>query len=141
MRLRIYLNGDNSARNTHISIHFILLRGEYDPILSFPFGYKVVVCLYSQIESQKHVIHRFQPNVLSEYFKRPQTDMNEPYPISRFASLEHIQQNDNPFIRENTMFIKAFIDFRVIPNEQLEQVCNINPMYPPATQQQQTILR
>lgn len=138
MRLRLFLNGDNNARNTHISIHFILLRGEYDPILDFPFCFPVTICLYNQVDPQKHVVQQVQLDCGSDsiYFRRPQSDMNTPYPISKFVSLDDIKQENNPFIRDNVMFIKTFLEFRKIQNDQKEQPYGISPMYPPAIQQQ-----
>ena len=45
MCLRLYLNNDSQ---THISLCFILMRGEYDAILKFPFCFKVIIYIYDQ---------------------------------------------------------------------------------------------
>lgn len=39
--MRLYLNGDGVGKGTHISLFFVIMRGEYDPILSWPFRHKV----------------------------------------------------------------------------------------------------
>ena len=41
MCVRAYLNGDGSGYNTHFSVFFVLVRGEFDPLLKWPFEYKV----------------------------------------------------------------------------------------------------
>ena len=53
MRIRAYLNGDGNARSTHMSLFFVLMRGEHDAILKFPFTYKVTFCLYDQTTREK----------------------------------------------------------------------------------------
>ena len=40
-----YLNGDGPGKGEYLSIKFILMRGEYDALLSFPFKQKVKLSL------------------------------------------------------------------------------------------------
>jgi TNF receptor-associated factor 2 len=42
---RIYLNGDGNGRNTHLSLFFVILRGENDALLRWPFRQKVLTFL------------------------------------------------------------------------------------------------
>lgn len=39
--MRLYLNGDGVGKGTHISLFFVIMKGEYDAILSWPFRHKV----------------------------------------------------------------------------------------------------
>ncbi len=48
MCVRAYLNGDGAGYKTHLSIFFVLMKGEYDPLLKWPFEHKVGI---SQQES------------------------------------------------------------------------------------------
>ena len=41
MCIRAYLNGDGIGENTHLSLFFVIMRGEYDPLLVWPFDHKV----------------------------------------------------------------------------------------------------
>ena len=41
MCMRAYLNGDDVGEKTHFSIFFVLMKGEYDPLLQWPFDSKV----------------------------------------------------------------------------------------------------
>ena len=37
MCMRAYMNGDGIGEGTHLSLFFIVMRGEFDPLLSWPF--------------------------------------------------------------------------------------------------------
>ncbi|CAF4286818.1 unnamed protein product, partial [Rotaria sordida] len=76
MRARLYLNGDGNARRTHMSLFFVLMRGPNDAILKFPFNYKVTFCLYDQTPQQRHIIDSFRPDIKSNSFQRPRSEMN-----------------------------------------------------------------
>ncbi|CAF3482644.1 unnamed protein product [Rotaria sp. Silwood1] len=139
MCLRLYLNGDGNAQNTHISLFFVLMRGEYDAILTFPFCFKVIFCLYDQTDQQKHIIDSFRPDIRSNSFQRPRSDMNIASGIPKFAPLTIFQQENNPYVRNDIMFIKVIIDFDNTPKPILPYVFNLSPGL--TTQIQQTMIR
>ena len=56
MQARLYLYGDGNARRTHMSLFFLLVKGEFDALLSWPFGYKVTFCLFDQTGNNRHII-------------------------------------------------------------------------------------
>jgi hypothetical protein len=37
----LYLNGDGSGKKTHLSLFIVIMRGEYDALLPWPFRNKV----------------------------------------------------------------------------------------------------
>ena len=41
LRLRVYLHGDGAARGSYLSLFFVILRGEFDALLTWPFNSKV----------------------------------------------------------------------------------------------------
>ena len=45
MCIRAYLNGDGSGEGIRLSIGFVLMKGEYDSLLQWPFKYKVSLIL------------------------------------------------------------------------------------------------
>ena len=45
MCIRAYLNGDGSGYKTHLSLFFVLMKGEYDALLRWSFDYKVSMIL------------------------------------------------------------------------------------------------
>ncbi|CAF0983907.1 unnamed protein product [Rotaria sp. Silwood1] len=135
MRARLYLYGDGNARRTHISLFFVLMRGLNDAILKFPFNYKVTFCLYDQTSQQRHIIDSFRPDIKSNSFQRPKSEMNIASGIPKFCPLAMIEQEDNPYIRDDTMFIKILIDFGDMPKTLLPYALSLNPGIPMHIQQ------
>lgn len=39
--MRLYMYGDGVGKGTHMSLFFVIMKGEYDPLLSWPFKHKV----------------------------------------------------------------------------------------------------
>lgn len=109
---RIYLNGDGMGRNTHVSLFFVILRGEYDALLKWPFRQKVTFMLLDQSpsESREHITDAFRPDPNSNSFKRPHSDMNIASGIPLFSSLVKLHSNEREYIKDNTMFIKIIVD-------------------------------
>ncbi|CAF3419908.1 unnamed protein product [Rotaria sp. Silwood1] len=135
MRARLYLNGDGNARRTHMSLFFVLMRGPNDAILKFPFNYKVTFCLYDQTPQQRHIIDSFRPDIKSNSFQRPRSEMNIASGIPKFFPLTMIQQEGNPYVREDTMFIKVMVDFGDMPKTLLPYALSLNPGLPMHIQQ------
>lgn len=46
MCARLYFNGDGMGRGTHLSLYFVVMQGEYDHILRWPFKQKVGAVWY-----------------------------------------------------------------------------------------------
>ncbi|CAF1222747.1 unnamed protein product [Rotaria sordida] len=136
MRLRLYLVGDGNARRTHMSLFFVLMRGEYDSVLQFPFSYKVTFCLFDQTSQQRHIIDSFRPDVKSSSFQRPCSDMNIASGIPKFVPLTIIQQDSNPYVRDDIMFIKAIVDFDELPKSLVPYKLSLNPGLPILIQQE-----
>ena len=51
VRLSLYPNGVKSGKNTHLSLFLVLMKGEYDPILAWPFHKKLIFILIDQNEN------------------------------------------------------------------------------------------
>ncbi len=139
MRARVYLNGDGNARRTHMSLFFVLMRGRNDPVLKFPFNYKVTFCLYDQTPQLRHIIDSFRPDIRSNSFQRPRSEMNIASGIPKFCPLNMIQQEGSSYVREDTMFIKVMVDFGDMPKTLLPYALSLNPGLP--TDIQQTLIR
>ncbi|CAF2911527.1 unnamed protein product [Rotaria sp. Silwood2] len=135
MRLRLYLNGDGDARHTHMSLFFVLMRGEYDAILKFPFNFKVIFCLYNQIYEEQHIIDSFRPDIRSCSFQRPRSDMNIASGIPKFVRLTMIQQEGTPYVQDDTMFIRVMVDRFNMPKQLLSYTISLNPGFPTYVQE------
>ncbi|CAF3408669.1 unnamed protein product [Rotaria sp. Silwood2] len=110
------------------------MRGEYDSILEFPFRFKVTFALLDQTSQQRHIVDSFRPDVKSNSFQRPRSDMNIASGIPKFVPLTIIQQDNNPYVRDDTMFIKTIIDFSDIPKQLVPYILSVNPGLPMLTQ-------
>lgn len=113
MRLRLFLNGDNNAFGTHLSLFLILIRGDSDQTLRWPFKCKVTFTLLNQSQSNNNHSNSFCCNTTSISFQCPNTDMNFPYGFSKFFPLNLLKQNENYFISDDTLFIKVQVDLLV----------------------------
>ncbi|CAF1166699.1 unnamed protein product [Didymodactylos carnosus] len=135
MRARLYLHGDGQARRTHMSLFFVLMKGEYDPVLKWPFNHKVTFCLFDQSGQNRHVIDSFRPDTKSNSFQRPRSEMNIASGIPKFFPLPMIQQEHNNYVREDTMFIKVIVDFADLPKMILPYMLGLNPGLPSLVQE------
>ena len=135
MRARLYLHGDGNARRTHMSLFFLLMKGDYDALLQWPFGYKVTFCLFDQTGNNRHIIDSFRPDTKSNSFQRPKTDANIASGIPKFFPLPMIQQDDNPYVRDDTLFLKIIVDLNDTPKIILPYMLTLNPGLPNHVQQ------
>ena len=107
MCIRAYLNGDGTGEGTHLSIFFVLMKGEYDPLLQWPFESKVSFILVDQ-DHMKHLVQTFKPNAQSSSFQRPKTDMNIASGCPEFADLSIL--DNTSYVKDDFMYIKAIVD-------------------------------
>ncbi|XP_020367198.1 TNF receptor-associated factor 1 [Rhincodon typus] len=107
--MRIYLNGDGTGRGTHISLFFVVMRGEYDAMLHWPFKQKVTFMLLDQ-NNREHVIDAFRPDVSSSSFQRPVKEMNIASGCPLFFPLAKLDYPKQTYVKDDTLFIKCIID-------------------------------
>ncbi|XP_067294026.1 TNF receptor-associated factor 2 isoform X1 [Pseudorasbora parva] len=108
MCLRLYLNGDGTGRNTHLSLFFVVMRGKYDALLKWPFSQKVTLMLLDQ-NNREHIIDAFRPDVSSTSFQRPISEMNIASGCPLFCPLAKLAGKSS-YLRDDTIFIKAIVD-------------------------------
>ncbi|CAF1144786.1 unnamed protein product [Didymodactylos carnosus] len=130
MRLRLYLHGDGNARRTHMSLFLLIMRGSFDAIVKWPFSFKVIFCFYDQSGQQRHIIVSFRSDINSNSFQRPRSEMNIASGIPKFFPLPMIIEDDNNYIKDDTMFIKCLIDFGDISKIILSYALSSNPALP-----------
>ena len=105
--LRLYILGDGIGKGTHMSLFFVVVRGEFDNILQWPFTYKVTFRLLNQNDG-KDIVDSFLPDPMSSSFKKPKTDMNVASGCPRFVSIGDVRSGG--FVADDTIFIKAKVD-------------------------------
>ena len=107
MCARIYLNGDGLGKGTHISLFFLIMRGEYDAILRWPFRQMVTFMLLDQ-DIVEHVIAAFRPDPNSSSFQRPRREANIASGCPLFFPISDL--NKHAHIKDDTMFVKIIVD-------------------------------
>ena len=107
MCARLYLNGDGVGRGTHLSLFFVVMRGEFDALLRWPFRQKVTMMLLDQ-DNVEHVIDAFRPDPSSSSFQRPRRESNIASGCPLFCSLSEL--NTHGYVRDDTMFLKIMVD-------------------------------
>ncbi|NXY89069.1 TRAF2 factor, partial [Alcedo cyanopectus] len=107
--LRVYLNGDGTGKGTHMSLFFVVMKGDYDALLPWPFRHKVTFMLLDQ-NSREHVIDVFRPDLTSASFQRPVNEMNVASGCPMFLPLSKLQSPKYAYVKEDTLFLKCIIE-------------------------------
>ncbi|XP_012885646.1 PREDICTED: TNF receptor-associated factor 1 [Dipodomys ordii] len=107
--LRLYLNGDGTGKRTHLSLFIVIMRGEYDALLPWPFRNKVTFMLLDQ-NNREHAIDAFRPDLSSASFQRPQTETNVASGCPLFFPLNKLQSPKHAYVKDDTMFLKCIVD-------------------------------
>lgn len=136
MCVRLYLNGKGVRESTHVSAYLILMRGDHDPILTWPFQFQVIFGLYDVINQKEHIVEAFHTDHNSTSFQQPQSDMNIPFGIPKFIPLQKLQQPNSPYICEGSVYIKVMIRKEPIPISILQDVMNIYHALPMPLQEE-----
>ncbi|XP_041827441.1 TNF receptor-associated factor 3 [Melanotaenia boesemani] len=114
MCARVYLNGDGMGKGTHLSLFFVVMRGEYDALLPWPFKQKVTLMLMDQGPTRKHLGDAFKPDPNSSSFRRPAAEMNIASGCPLFVS-QSVLENGS-YIKDDTIFIKVTVDTSDLPD-------------------------
>nr|QEF75664.1 TNF receptor associated factor 3 [Larimichthys crocea] len=114
MCARVYLNGDGMGKGTHLSLFFVVMRGEYDALLPWPFKQKVTLMLMDQGPSRKHLGDAFKPDPNSSSFRRPAAEMNIASGCPLFVSQSVLETGS--YIKDDTIFIKVTVDTSDLPD-------------------------
>ena len=96
----------------YLRVNFVLMKGEYDAILPWPFNEKVTFTLIDQQENQndrENIVNFLPANPHNGLWKRkPVSDENEPNFLDSFVSLDKLRERR--FIVDDTIFIQVKID-------------------------------
>ena len=103
--LRVYLNGDGEGTGTHLSVFFVIMRGEHDPLLPWPFNYKVLFKMDTM--DGGGISDKVLPDATSIAYQRPQSEMNIASGCPMFTQLERLE---NELLHNDTIFIKCIVD-------------------------------
>ena len=102
-----------------MSVFCGILRGDYDALLTWPFGHRVTFSLLDQCQdpaARKNITYTVKPNAIKEnraFLGRPTTDRNASFGAQKFCELTMLEKLD--YIRDDTMFIKVQVDMDEMP--------------------------
>ena len=105
MCARVYLNGDGLGMNTHMSLFFAVMKGNYDELQQWPFAKKVTLSLLDQCGGGKHLSDTFSADPSSSSFQKPTREVNVACGSPLFAAQYLVE--GPPYLVEDTIFIKV----------------------------------
>ena len=110
LKVRVDPNGDGSGKNTHLSVFLIVLKGEYDAILPWPFKKKVKITLIDQQENpdQRENVTKELTATNVPSFSRPVSEENVGMGFREFIS--HDKLNSRRYLVDDTLFLQVEVD-------------------------------
>ena len=108
VKMRLDPNGYGEGKNTHLSVFIIIMKGEYDAILPWPFLPQVTFTLIDQqkdTSQRENVVMSFKAELTMENFARPVGDQNMGMGFHTFVSHEKLQTRR--YIVDNTIFLQV----------------------------------
>ena len=109
LKVLIYPNGIGDAKNTHLSVYIIIMKGEYDAILPWHFNKKVKFTLIDQQDKPGKRYNKTAELIAenSPSFTRPTTEKNIGRGFNCFISYEELKSQH--YIVDDTLFLQVEI--------------------------------
>ena len=108
VKVRILPSGNQSGKNTYLSVYIVVMKGEYDAALAWPFSKKVRLTLIDQQNDEENFSRLINPELNPpEYFCRPKTKENGECGFPRFISHEKLESRK--YIVDDTLFLQVEI--------------------------------
>jgi len=95
------------GKGSHLSLFFVLMKGEYDNLLPWPFQQKVTLVLLDQT-GQAHLTDSFKPDMTSTSFSKPKNDMNIASGCPLFVS--HVVLETDKYVKDDTVMLKFIVE-------------------------------
>ena len=109
MCLITYLNGCGVGEGTHLSVFFAIMKGEYDPLLQWPFEDRISLTLVDQ-DKKDDITHSFNAAGQNNPFSGPAAG-HELSLFSGFAKFAPVSILSDPkYVKDDVMFIRATVD-------------------------------
>ncbi|CAF1046080.1 unnamed protein product [Adineta ricciae] len=101
------------SKTPSMHVSWVICRGEFDPILTWPFPYPIKISLMDLSGEQKHISHSIIPDgdPQSSIFQSPKNPTNIPYEIPQFCTMDKLVQNNSKFVQDGNIFIELQVDF------------------------------
>ena len=105
--LCMYPQGDGTGLLTHMSLYIVLMKGEYDDLLQWPFAYSVSLKLLHRFD-QRIVAETIEPDPHSISFQKPTTEKNPAIGFPKFIKLSKLLTGE--YIQDDNVFIRVKVD-------------------------------
>ena len=109
-KLNLCPNGNGDGENTHLSIFIIVMKGEYDAILTWPFNKNVTLTLIDQqkdANARENIVKFLFADPSKRGCARPVENQSAEWGFQRFASHENLQERS--YIVDDTISIQVQI--------------------------------
>ncbi|XP_068444789.1 TNF receptor-associated factor 5 [Clinocottus analis] len=113
MASKVYLNGDGEGKGTHLSLYVVLMPGDFDALLPWPFKQTVSLSVLDQSGAGNHQSLSFRPDPASQSFRRPAAESagNVAVGFPRFLPLGKLETpRDAAYVQDDTLFVKVKVD-------------------------------
>lgn len=105
LKLRLFLNGiGQSRRGKFVAVNLVLMQGQHDAQLPWPFRQKVTVMLLDQTGDQHIAFTINDPG-----FPRPLTEYTIPYVWQEFVATDDLEKNGK-FLRGDSLVFKVIVE-------------------------------
>ncbi|MFK0570422.1 hypothetical protein [Endozoicomonas sp.] len=108
MCARIYLNGDGQGKGSHVSLFFVVMKGDYDERQEWPFVRRITMELVDQQAGTQTLVDSFTPDARSRSFSKPTKNMNIASGCPQFVRQQILQ--DPTYVKNDKMIIKIIVD-------------------------------
>ena len=105
-KLRIHPNGCDSGENTHLTVYLVIMKGEYDTTLTWPFDKKFTFTLIDQQENEhdrENIVKSCTSNPKKRSFARSVKEQNIGWGFAESVSHEELQKRR--YIVDDTIFV------------------------------------
>ncbi|XP_077986960.1 TNF receptor-associated factor 1-like [Glandiceps talaboti] len=117
MCLMLHINGDDIGRDIYVSLHLVVMRGDYDPLLKWPFVPKeVTFTLLNQVKKDGNIRKICVPGDAEfkhdggDGIRRPPKDRRVVCGFPLFYPLSWLDDKIQEFVVEDSMFLKVRVD-------------------------------
>ncbi|CAB3996607.1 TNF receptor-associated factor 3 [Paramuricea clavata] len=114
---RVYLNGSGMGKGTHLSIFLVVMHGENDDLLPWPFQQEVSFKFVDQTGDQD-IVDSLRPVPSSSRFQRPTSNMNIAGGCPLFVPKSVL---DSRGFIQDTVFIEITVDTTGMPSRSYVQ--------------------
>ncbi|UJR16554.1 hypothetical protein I4U23_003455 [Adineta vaga] len=134
LALRCEIYEDKLEKTSYISISFVILLGEYDAILTWPFEYPITLSIVDLSIHKKDISYEITNESRALPFSRPINNINSPYRVEKFCPLNKLSKSNSNYLQNDTMFVRAYIDFskpttNSVSSKEQVKVTTSNPIH------------